>query len=157
MVKDKKKTKKKTKKRAVIGIASKPPRNKKGQLIAGWGKGSRKLSRQDKKKEAAAAKVLRAKNGRLLPGAQLNPTGSGRSQVYRSNLMAAIREVENDKGTPWLEDLIKRSYKDSQLAIAILGRLYPQMKAIEMSSTLADSMEDNEAEEIRKEFKKRFA
>ena len=87
----------------------------------------------------------------------MNPAGPGKSHVYRSNLLAAIREVEAEKGKLWLKSLIKKSYDDTQLAVALLGRLFPQMKAIEMSGTPADSMEDEEAEEIRQEMGKRFS
>lgn len=157
MVKAKKKTKKKRRKPDVVCKPSRPPRNAQGQLIAGWGKGSKKLSKADKKKKKIAAKVKRGKDGKLLPGTgSLNPAGPGKSVIYRSNLLAAIREVEAAKGKLWLKTLIEKSYEDTTLAIALLGRLFPQMKAIEMSGTAADSMEDAEAEEIRKEFKKRF-
>lgn len=162
----------KQKKKKLKVKVRKPPRNSKGQLTSGWGKGSHKksekvkpvplmseaakASRTSKVSKSSKVHTERAKNGRLLPGSNLNPAGRGHSEQRRTALLLAIREVEVVVGKPWLADLIKRSYSDSQLAVAILGRLFPQLKAVEMTSSVDDSMADEEAAEMREEMKRRF-
>lgn len=131
--------------------------------------GSKKrVGTSHKPTNAMKRNVKRDKNGHILPGSGSNgggrPTGST-SGARVEELKASISRVELEitKGKSktktrgkWLDHQIRKSYEDTSLAIAILSRLYPALKAIEQVSYAADSMEEKEAEEIRKELQARF-
>jgi hypothetical protein len=111
------------------------------------------------------AKVKRDKNGHILPGSGSN--GGGRpkgsmSTIKINKLERAISEVELEKDPKtkksrekWLKHQIRKSYEDTTLANAILGRLYPSLKSIEQVSLEQSAMDIEEAEEIRRELQTR--
>ena len=115
--------------------------------------------------------VKRDKNGRILPGGP-GLVGAGRpkgslSGVRVGQLKQAVIAVETvmskkkdengkQNGKTWLQHQIVKSYSDTSLAIAILGRLYPSLKAIEQISFIDDSMSDEKIDEIRKKLSTRF-
>ena len=122
--------------------------------------------------EEMKSKVKRDKNGRIIKGGGSNgggrPKGSSLHNLRVNELTAAITEVEleeiknskttkgkKDRRTTWLKHLIKKSYDDTSLAIALLARMYPALKSIEQVSVAADSMMEDEVEQIRLEMQKR--
>jgi len=110
--------------------------------------------------------VKRDKNGRILPGGP-GLVGAGRpkgslSGIRVGQLQQAILAVEHSQskvkgnGKTWLEHQIIKSYTDTTLAVAILGRLYPSLKAIEQVSFIDDSISEERMLEIRNKLKERF-
>ena len=137
---------------------------------------SKKRVRSSRKPTAAMkSRVKRDSNGHILPGSGSNgggrPVGST-STARVEELKASISRVELEripvetgKGKSrsktkargkWLDHQIRKSYEDTSLAIAILSRLYPALKAVEQVSFAADSMEEAEAAAIRKALRERF-
>lgn len=112
----------------------------------------RHISTTDKK-----AGIIRIK-GRIQKGSA--SIGGGRKAGYSKadRLEGIIAEVSIERGKKeWLKDLIRRSYKDTQLSIALLGRLFPALKAIEVSALETDPDYEKDCSDIRKEIRGRFA
>lgn len=145
-----KKTKKKTKKRGRI-VNTPPPRKANGQLISGWGRGSKQI-----KKKKPKIKVKRNALGHILPGERLNPVGGPKSTSRIDALNAAITRVEKEKNQSFLDMCVKKAWDDTAMATAILKKLHPDLRAIEQLNIPCDSMADKEAAEIRERMKKRF-
>lgn len=112
------------------------------------------------------SKVMRDKNGRILPGSKGN--GGGRPKgsfngVKANELRAAVTKVELERRKPvkkrkfdtWLEHQINKSYDDTSLATTIFNKTYPTLKSIEQTTFDGDSVGDQEAESIRKELQER--
>ena len=160
------KAKKKKQEQGIIAKVSKPQRNGKGQLLHGWGQGSKQVKKKalpsmhihaaQIKKKKKKKKALRGYHGRLLPGTpSLNPGGGPRGSKINT-LMAAIADVQNARGKDWLMHQIEKSYDDTSLAICLLNRLYPALRAVEMLTLPGDLIPDEEAEKWREEFNQRF-
>lgn len=85
-------------------------------------------------------KLPRDSNGRLLPGhGSLNPGGKPKDQRNAQlKLHKALRKIEKIKsvsgGYTFLEHYIKEAFKDRTMAIALLKKIVPDLKAVEMSS-----------------------
>lgn len=155
-MKVKKKAKKTRRKQVEIAQSSKPQRNTKGQLVHGWGRGSKQVKKKSKKEEAKK-KPLRAKNGQLLPGQVLNPKGRGTGTTRLDALLVSISRVETKKDKAFLDMIVERAYEDdTPMAVAILNRLLPSLRAIEMLTIAADSTSNEEAEKIKREMLNRF-
>ncbi len=135
-----------------------PERNPNGTLKHGWGKGSHNTKKLAKKKSPKKdSSIKRRRDGTLLPGQCLNPAGAGtKFALQRNELQKAIEEVETERGDSWLKELIRKSYTDTALAIALLSRLYASLKAIQVQESPGDSMSEEEKAEIRKEMRLRF-
>lgn len=117
--------------------------------------------------------VKRDANGCIIAGSGSNgggrPTGST-STARVEELQASISRVElervpTEKGKgrnktkargKWLDHQIRKSYEDTSLAIAILSRLYPSLKAVEQVTLSADMYSPEEMIIIRKEYHERF-
>ena len=111
-----------------------------------------------KKKKTVLPPDARKKNGQFKKGVSGNPAGmppGTRSKI--PELMAAIEAVQERRGDNWLQHQIEKSYEDTTLATAIMGRLHPSLKAIEMSGKMeVGRMSEEEAEKIRQELKKKY-
>lgn len=157
--KKKHKTKKKHKKRDGIAKVLKPPRNSKGQLISGWGKGSKQIKKKEAKKKAKkkTVKVLRAADGKLLPGTpSLNPAGGPVGTTHLDEFKVAMREVEKTKRKTLMKHFCERAFKSDRVLCIWVDRVLPSLKAIQVQEVPGDGMSEEEKEEIRKEHKKRF-
>lgn len=110
--------------------------------------------------------VRRNKNGHILSGSGSN--GGGRpkgslSGARLSEIKQAITRVELErrksvkkrKFTKWIDHQIDKSYDDTTLAVAILNKIHPTLKSIEQVLFAVDTMDMQEAEEIRKEIQAR--
>jgi len=149
-----KKTKKKAKKLGVVAKPPKPPRNSQGQLTSGWGRGSKQVK---KKLKAKKKKLARRADGTLLPGqASLNSQGFKVGSSRSDELAAAFRRVEEKQDKSFLDMCVEKAYEDTAMAIALLRKVHPDLKAIEMLTGSADSIPDEEAAEWREEMNKRF-
>jgi len=129
-------------------------------------KTKKRVVNNEKQIKNGGKSVKRDKNGRIVAGSGGLP-GCGRpegslSGIRVGQLQQAILAVEHSQskvkgnGKTWLEHQIIKSYSDTSLAIAILGRLYPSLKAIEQVSFIDDSISEEQMSEIRKKLKERF-
>ena len=90
-------------------------------------------------------------------GVSGNPKGRPKlGSTKQDNLIRKIRKVEQDEGVNTVEDFIKRSLISDTMAIALMKKLYPDLKSIEQVTLASDSMTVQEADDIRKEMRKRF-
>jgi len=88
---------------------------------------------QEELKEAQAPVVLRDEHGRILPGQSLNPGGRPRDmRTAQAKLHKALKRVEKQTGKKFLEHYIKQAFKDRTMAIALLKKLVPDLKAVEI-------------------------
>lgn len=72
--------------------------------------------------------------GRWLPGTSGNLKGRPVSPNTKlGKLLAAIMTVEAKHDLTVLESFIERSYDDASIAIALMKKLHPDLKAIEVS------------------------
>ena len=103
--------------------------------------------------------VKRNRKGQIISGSAGLP-GAGRhtGTSKADRLEAIIAEVSAEpKRKEWLKDLIRRSYKSDALAIALLGRVYPALKAIEQTNIQADPAESRKKSlDIQKKLRKRM-
>lgn len=152
--KKKKITKKKARKANKIDIKPKPPRNNKGQLTSGWGRGSKQVKKKTLK--VKKKKALRAANGQLLPGTPSISTGRPKDRSFMDDFRQAIREVEKEKRLSLLKRFVRKAYDDNRVMISCIDRLLPALKAIQIQEVPGDGMSEEEKEEIRKEHKRRF-
>jgi hypothetical protein len=103
-------------------------------------------------------KPERGPNGWFKKGSSGNPKGRGAGRTKIDELRDAIARVQTRKGKDWLEHLIERSYDDTPLAVAILARVYPTLKAIELVGAMnVGSLKDEECLEIQKILKQKYA
>jgi len=100
----------------------------------------------------------KVKRGKPWPkGVSGNPKGRPKlGDTKLDNLLRGIRAVEGKEKINILEDFIKRSLKSDTLAVALMRKLYPDLKSIEQVTLSADSLTKEEANEIRKKLAKRF-
>jgi len=107
-----------------------------------------------KVKKLKFRKPKRQANGQFKKGFSGNP--KGRQATGKDELWQAIHCVEVRLKRPWLESIIERSYSEPSLALGLLSRLYPSLKAVEHSGRLESTMSTEEVEEIRKQLKAQF-
>ena len=91
--------------------------------------------------ETIKAPVLkRDAHGRLLPGQQsLNPGGRSRDiRTAQAKLYKALEKVEKRKGKKFLEHYVEEAYKDRAMAIALLRKIIPDLKAIDVTTENRD-------------------
>jgi len=99
----------------------------------------------------------RRTNGQFKKGVSGNPAGGPKGGSKRDELRAAIERVETKIGKNWLEHQIKKSFDDVPLAIAILARLQPSLKAIEMLGAMGvGKLPEEEAKAIQEELRKNY-
>jgi len=74
--------------------------------------------------------------GRLLPGQRsLNPGGRTRDiRTAQGKLWKALKKVEKQKGLNFLENYIERALDDKTMAIALLRKIVPDLKAVEIDA-----------------------
>ena len=139
--------------------SNKSLRNNKNNSVVKNSKKKKPVSNKKKQVKNGRESVKREKNGRIMAGSGGN--GGGRpkgslSGARLSELRQSISAVELRLKFNWLEEQIIKSREDTTLAVAILARLYPSLKSIEQITVATDSMEDEEAKQIRNEMLERF-
>jgi hypothetical protein len=89
-----------------------------------------------KDKAEEAKKHPRDSMGRLKPGyGSLNPGGVSRDQRTAQNkLHKALIMVEKSEGKSFLQHYIEQAFKDKTMAIALLKKIVPDLKAVEVDS-----------------------
>lgn len=134
------KTKKKVKKKQSLKVSKKPKRKPKSQATS-------------------SHKPLRDSRGKLLPGQCGNPKGrpKGTGNKYSiADLHKAIESVEKTKDKSFLEVWIEAAWGDATDMAVVANFMMPKLRAIEQVTFAADSMDDEEAKQIRAEMLKRF-
>ena len=149
------KTKKKKKKQVRIAKAPKPPRNSRGQLTSGWGRGSKQVKK--KKLIVKKKKALRAANGQLLPGTpSLNPTGANQATSHLDEFKAAMKEVEEEKRKTLMKHFCERAFISDRVLCVWVERVLPSLKAIQTQEVPGGDISEEEAAEWREEMNRRF-
>jgi len=119
-------------------------------------KKARDLSRRKIKEDRKGIK--RDSKGRYVKGsAPPNPAGrpkEGYTQL--DQLLKSISRVERKHDEKLLDHIVEKAYVDNSVAIAILNRLVPILKAVELRASLDASMDDKTAMNIQKVLKNRF-
>lgn len=101
--------------------------------------------------------IKRNKKGYFVKGGCPNPAGRppvGSTKL--DELLKSISRVESKKKKKWLDHIVEKSYTDTALAVAILNRMIPVLKAIEISGSLSAGMSEEMAKSIQKQLKTRF-
>jgi len=111
-----------------------------------------------KRKAKDISGVKRNSKGQLQRGSAGIGGGrhAGNSSIDELNCAIAQAEREKGKNADWLVDLIKRSWKDTTLAVAILSRKFAALKSIEQVTLPADVYTPEEIKDMRKEYRERF-
>jgi len=84
-------------------------------------------------------KIPRGPHGRLLPGhGSLNPGGKPKDiRNAQANLMKALKKIEKIKGISggytFLEHYVKEAFKDKVMAIALLKKIVPDLKSVDVT------------------------
>lgn len=91
---------------------------------------------EEELEKAANPVILRDNKGRILPGqTSLNPGGRSRSmKTAQAMLHKALKKVEKRRGKKFLEHYIEQAFNDKTLAVALLKKLVPDLKAVEVDS-----------------------
>lgn len=87
-----------------------------------------------------------------LPGAG-RKTGNSKSDRLEQYISEVSAEPKNKE---WLKDLIRRSYHSESLSIALLNKLYPSLKAVELTQPQEDPDAKKAAARIRKMMQERM-
>jgi len=124
----------------------------------------RKKSVNNKKKPAKQAKSGYVKktngDGKFPKGVSGNPTGRPKvGHTKFDRLAEAISRyqlgVKPDPRNP-TDHFVRRAFKSDNVLTSLMKKLYPDLKSIEQITFTADSMEDEEAKQIRREMLERF-
>jgi hypothetical protein len=91
---------------------------------------------EEEKEKERVKNMPRNAKGQLLPGhGALNPGGFSRdARTAQKKLHMALKMVEKEKGISFLEHYIKLAFQDRTMAIALLKKIVPDLKAMELSS-----------------------
>lgn len=85
-------------------------------------------------KQIVSKKTARKKDGKFVKGHKNISPGRPQGTCRTEELDQAIREVQSEpRRKNWLKSLIRRSYKDTTLAVAILNRKFPVLKQVELT------------------------
>lgn len=78
----------------------------------------------------------RDEKGRLLPGCKaLNPGGRPKAhESAQEKLFSCLKDVETKRGKRFLFHYIDKAYEDKSMAIALLKKLVPDLKSVEVDS-----------------------
>lgn len=154
------KTKKKKTKKQIK--QTKSLRSDKSKLVVEDKKKKKLVNR--KKKPAGQAKSGYVKktngDGKFKKGVSGNPSGGPRRGHAKFDiLLEAISRyelgVKSNLRNP-TNHFIKQAFRSDNVLISLMKKLYPDLKSIEQITFAGDSMEDEEAKQIRKEMLERF-
>jgi len=114
-------------------------------------------NKQRKKSKPVVSPEDRRKNGQFVKGVSGNPAGRAKGPGRIQELKEAIKRVETKLNNNWLQHQIEKSYDDTALAIALMGRIYPSLKAVEVVGGLAvGKMSEEESSEIQNVLRQRY-
>jgi len=88
------------------------------------------------RKEYVNPNLPRRSDGTLLPGhGSLNPGGVSKDQrTAQKKLHEALTLVEGSKGISFLQHYIEEAWDDRTMAIALLKKIVPDLKAMELNT-----------------------
>ena len=122
-------------------------------------KKKKKVKKAKKAKEPRKEEVKRTSGGRYDKGVCGNPKGrpAGSKNKYSvAELEQAIKTVEEKKHKTFLEAWIEAAWGNATDMANVANFMMPKLRAIEQITYAADSMSDEEAEDIRKEKKEQM-
>ena len=131
-------------------------------------KSKKARKRVPKSKRKRMGKDLLAKDGtkrrvdgKFPKGVCGNPKGRPKGSGYKysvTDLQTAIEDVEKSKGgkETFLQAWVKAAWGNAGEMAAVANFMMPKLRAIEQITLAADSMSDEEAEDIRKEKKEQM-
>lgn len=138
--------KKKVKKKRTLPVRKKAKRKSKPRKRMG-----KDLTASDGTKREASGKFPKGVCG----NPKGRPKGSG-SKYTAEDLHAAIEAVEKLKEKTFLEAWVEAAWGNATDMASVAGFMLPKLRAIEQITYTADSMSDEEAEDIRKEKKEQM-
>lgn len=106
--------------------------------------------------ETQKVEVLRAPDGKFLPGTGGNPLGRPRGTSFMDTFKLALKEVEKEKRKSLLRHFIEQAYVDNRVLIAAIDRILPALQSIAFAGVVGPLMTDEECESIRETLKTRF-
>lgn len=143
-------TKKKPVRKAVGAKSKKPVSNSKKAVKHA---GSKKTSKP-------ARKGAGASKGAWLPGSSGNPKGrpklgDTKLDKLRTAIAYYVMGIKLNKKDP-VTQFIRRSFKNDHVLIALMKKLFPDLKSIEQIELPADMYSPEEIKAMRDKFNKRF-
>ncbi len=110
-----------------------------------------------KKKKQKPKEGRHPKTGRFLPGFCPNPKGGPRKgEAKLDRLLDAVDRVQNKLNKSILDHFVERAFKKDIVLIALMKKLIPDLKAIQIEGYLQEGMTSEKAKQIRQVFKERF-
>ena len=97
------------------------------------------------------------KTGQFLKGQSGNPNGRKLGSGFQAEFKAALAVKETQYGKTIFEHLIETAYNNDTVLIAVVSKMLPALRSIEMSGSVASTMlSPEDAQAIIDENEKRF-
>ena len=77
------------------------------------------------------------KTGQFLEGQSGNPKGRKPGSGFQAEFRAALAVKEAEEGKTLFEHLIETAYNDNTVLIAVVSKMLPALRSIEMSGSVA--------------------
>lgn len=103
-------------------------------------------------------KIGRSVKGQFLPGFCPNPKGGPKlGEAKLDRLMEAVGRVESKHNLSILDHFVERAFKKDIVLIALMKKLVPDLKSVEVVGSLGQGeMTPEEAAQIQEVFRERF-
>lgn len=110
-----------------------------------------------KRKNTQKVTVKRDVRGQFMPGSHSNPMGRpplGDTRLEK--LLQAVARIESKRNINLLDHFIERGFDNDGVLIAVMKKLIPDLKSIDISASYSASMSDELAASIQKKLQERF-
>jgi len=96
------------------------------------------------------------KTGKFLPGVSGNMQGRPKGSSFLQEFRDVLAKVESEEGKLLLEHLIRKAFENDAVLIATVGKMLPQLKAVEMTSAPdSGKLSDEDAQQIIDSYNRR--
>lgn len=114
--------------------------------------------KKKKKKTGKTQAETKFKSGKDWNGNKNGRPKGSKNKFSVAELQKAFEKAaKKNKGKTILEHLAEEAYSDSTLAVALMKKMLPDMRTIEMIGALVTEMSSEEAKRIQEQLRKRFA